>query len=76
MDPEQPPLLITIIPLLIVSILFSLFVAWLAPRKGKSSLLALLVFVPCGGFLMVIYLLTDQKVLDDIEELKNRLDRP
>lgn len=77
MPPESPSLLISLLPLLTVSMLFALFASWLAPRKGKSSLLALFVFVPCGGILVVLYLLalTDKKVLDDIEELKSRLDR-
>ena len=74
--PEAPLFWISLLPLLIVSMLCAIFAAWLAPKKGKSPVLALLVFLPCGGILLVFYLLslTDKKVLDDIEELRSRLD--
>ena len=57
--------------------IFAAIVLWLAPRKGHSQLWALAVFVPCIGPLVVIYLLsqTDKKVLDEIAELKNRIDK-
>ena len=66
------------VPAIIGGFLFSLGVLWPAPRKGRSRWLALLAFIPCGGFLVVVYLmsLTDKRVLDDIESLKKQLERP
>lgn len=76
--PDQPPFWLSLLPLLFISVFLAAIVVWLAPKKGKSPLLALLVFIPCGGFLVIIYLLsfTDKKVLDDIADLKSRIDRP
>jgi len=56
--------------------IFAAIVFWLAPRKGKSPLLALAVLVPCAGPFVMIYLLslTDKKVINEIAELKSRLD--
>ena len=63
-------------PLLIYSLLFAAMVLWLAPRKGKSQWMALIVFVPCIGPFVMIYLLAlpDKKTLDEIAELRRRLD--
>lgn len=77
-DPSQVPTWVSLMPLLFISLVFALAVLWIAPRKGKSRLLALLVFVPCVGPLTLLYLvsLTDKKVLDDIAELKRKLTNP
>jgi hypothetical protein len=49
-------------------------VRWLAPRKGRSAWLALPALIPCGGLLVVLYLLClpDKRLLDDIETLKKQ----
>ena len=62
-------------PLLIIGVVAASMVLWLAPRKGRSRWLALLLFVPCVGFLVVPYLLslTDQRVLDDLASLKKQI---
>jgi hypothetical protein len=76
-DTTQPSFLLSILPLLFVGIIFAAIVFWLAPRKGQSQLWALAVFVPCIGPLVIIYLLslTDKKLLDEIAELKSRIDK-
>src|SRR5437899_8041538 len=73
-----PPIWTSFVPMLLLGVLFALAVLWLAPRKGRSRWLALLAFIPCGGFLVVLCLLslTDKQVLDDIEMLKKRIGRP
>ena len=78
MTPEtapEPSLLVSILPLLFVSLIWAAIVLWLAPRKGKPRWFALLMLVPGIGPLGVLYLLalTDKKIIDDIEELKRRL---
>jgi len=75
-DVPQPPAWLSLMPLLIYSLLFAATVLWLAPRKGKSQLMALIVLVPCVGPFIMIYLLAlpDKKTLDEIAELKRRLD--
>ena len=59
----------------VLGLLFAVCCLWLAPRKGRSAWLALLSFLPCGGFLVVLYLLslTDKRVLDDLETLKKQI---
>lgn len=71
------PAWVQIFPLLLIGIVFAAAVLWLAPRKGRSSWLALLTLIPCGGFLVVLYLLslTDKRVLDDIDTLKKQIGR-
>jgi hypothetical protein len=72
---STPPLWTSFVPLLLLSIVWAALVVWLAPRKGRSRWLALLAFIPCGGFLVVFYLfsVTDKQVLDDIEMLKKQI---
>ncbi len=75
-DVPTPSVWLSIVPLLVYSLIFAAMVLWLAPRKGKSQLMALIVLVPCIGPLVMIYLLalTDKKIVDEIAELKRRLD--
>ncbi len=63
--------------LAIYAVVFASMILWLAPRKGKSRLLALLALIPClGPFVIIILLsLTDKEVLDEIAELKKRIDQ-
>jgi hypothetical protein len=72
-----PPAWTSLVPMLLPGLLFAIAVLWFAPRKGRSPWLALLAFIPCGGFLVVLYLLslTDKRVLDDIETLKKQIGR-
>ncbi len=60
--------------MVVLGLLFAIVVIWLAPHKGRSRWLALLAFIPCGGFIVVLYLLslTDKRVLDEIEALKEQ----
>ena len=72
---QQLPAWVSFVPLLVYVILFAVLVIWLAPRKGRSRLLALAAVIPFVGPLIVIYLLsiTDKQVLDDIESLKKQI---
>ena len=75
-NPTPPPFWMSLMPLFVYSLIFAGIVVWLAPRKGLSPLWALIVLVPCIGPFFMIYLLalTDKKVLDEITELKNRIE--
>lgn len=79
MSPDNPsPAWFSLIPLFIYSVIFAAVVLWLAPRKGKSQLWALFALIPCAGPFVLIYLLalTDKKVLDELAELRGRIDEP
>jgi len=74
-DSPTPSLLVSLVPLLIYTLIFVSIVLWLAPRKGKSRLFALIVLIPLIGPFVMIYLLAlpDKKVLDAIADLQNRI---
>ena len=77
MTPEtsEPSFLISIVPLFLVGLIWAAIALWLAPRKGKSRWFALLMLIPMIGPFGILYLLalTDQKIIDEIENLKRRL---
>ena len=72
---QPPPTWTSFVPLLVFGVIAAGMVLWLAPRKGRSRWLALCVFIPCVGFLVVPYLLslTDKRVLDDLADLKKQI---
>ena len=70
-----PPFWTSLVPAVLLGILFIVPVLWLAERKGRSRWFALLAFVPCVGWLAIFYLLalTDKRVLDEVEALKRQI---
>jgi hypothetical protein len=70
------PAWVTFVPAIMIGLVCAGVVLWLAPRKGCSKWWALVGFVPCFGSLVILYVLslTDKQVLDDIADLKRKVE--
>jgi hypothetical protein len=71
----QPNPLLSLLPLLTVSIVFFVFAIPISKRKAKSIGLAFLCLVPFLGLFVLLYLasLTDKAVVDRLAALEGRL---
>jgi len=77
MNPSPPPLagLLAFLPFFLICGALAVLIAFVAKRKGRSPLVALLAFVPLVNGLYALWLcsLTDVSVLREIEELRRRM---
>jgi hypothetical protein len=70
----EPSLLVSFLPLMIVSVIFCIFAIPISHRKGKGSLFPLLCLIPFISAFVLIYLvsLTDKEVLDRLAALEGK----
>ena len=72
-----PPVWVSFVPLLIITIPFLVTMFFLARRKGKNFLpYFILGLIPLANFIAVIWLAsqTDASVKAELEDLRRRLD--
>ena len=77
--PPAPPQFLQFVPLIILTIPMLVIVCALARRKGRSVVIAsVLGLIPFVNMLAAVWFasLTDQSVLDEIQALKGRAERP
>ena len=77
MQPTQPPAgfpVIVLVGYFVLWLALALFIAALAPRKGRSRWVALIAFVPIVNAFYVLWLasLTDRSVLDRLQALETK----
>ena len=76
MQPEmEPSLFVTVLPFLIISLIFYFFAIPISRRKGKGNLFPLLCLIPFFSAFILIYLasLTDKEVLDRLAALEGKV---